>query len=147
MLRKFLLAPLALTLLPVAVALAADTPQEARHELMEDVGGAAKTIGQMLKGEAPFDAAQAMAALQVWADAVEPFGTLFPEGSESGYDTEARETIWTDRAGFEERLAAFGESAAAALAANPQTLEELQPAAGAVFKNCKACHESYRIDD
>jgi cytochrome c556 len=144
MLRKVLFA---LVLLPAAVALAADSPQEARHELMKDVGGAAKTIGQMLKGEAPFDAEQAAAALQVWADAPEPFGDLFPDGSETGYDTEAKATIWTDRAGFEEKLAAFQEKANAAVAADPQTLEELQPVAGAVFKVCKACHESYRIDD
>ncbi|MEJ2383592.1 MAG: cytochrome c [Xanthomonadales bacterium] len=147
MVRKVLLATLALALFPVAVAAAGDSPQEARHDLMEDVGGAAKTIGKMLKEEAPFDAAQAMEALQVWADAAEPFGTLFPEGSETGYDTEARSTIWTDRAGFEEALAAFKEKADAAVAANPQTLAELQPAAGPVFKTCKACHESYRVDD
>ena len=144
MLRKVLFA---LVLFPAAVALAADSPQETRHELMKDVGGAAKTIGQMLKGEAPFDADKAAAALQVWAEAPGPFGDLFPEGSETGYDTEAKATIWTDRAGFEEKLAAFQEKANAAVAASPQTLEELQPAAGAVFKTCKSCHESYRIDD
>jgi cytochrome c556 len=147
MLRKMLFAPLAIAVFPFAVALAGDSPQEARHELMEDVGGAAKTIGQMLKGEAPFDAAAAQEALQIWADSAEPFGDMFPEGSETGFDTEAKSTIWTDRAGFDEQLAAFGEAAAAAVAASPQTLEELQPAAGPVFKVCKSCHESYRVDD
>ena len=145
--RKYLVPTFALILLPAAVALAGDAPQKVRHELMEDVGSAAKTIGTMLKEEAPFDAAQAMAALQVWADSAEPFGELFPEGSDTGFDTEAKSTIWTDRAGFEQALAEFKQQADAAVAANPQTLEELQPAAGAVFKTCKACHEGYRVDD
>ena len=147
MLRKYLLPAIVLAIVPAAIALAGDSPQEARHELMEDVGSAAKTIGTMLKEEAPFDAAQAMAALQVWADAAEPFGELFPEGSESGFDTEAKSTIWTDRAGFDKALAEFKQQADAAVAANPQTLAELQPAAGAVFKTCKSCHEGYRVDD
>ena len=68
--------------LPVA---AGDSPQEARHELMEDVGGAAKKIGKMMKGEAPFDAAVANASLATWAESAEPFGDLFPEGSDSVY--------------------------------------------------------------
>ena len=147
MLKKYLFPTLALAVIPAAVALAGDSPQEARHDLMEDVGGAAKTIGKMLKEEAPFDAAQAMEALQVWADSAEPFGDMFPKGSETGFDTEAKSTIWSDRAGFEQALAAFKEKAEAAVAANPQTLAELQPAAGPVFKTCKGCHESYRVDD
>ena len=51
------------------LAVAAETPQEQRHELMEDVGGGAKTIGKMLEEENPFDAGAAMTALQTWAAA------------------------------------------------------------------------------
>lgn len=147
MLRKTLSQVLVLVFFPAAVAMAGDTPQERRHELMEDVGGAAKTIGKMLKEEAPFDAMTAMEALEVWAGAAEPFGEMFPEGSETGFETEAKSTIWTDRAGFEQALGEFKSAADAAVAANPQTLAELQPAAGPVFKACKGCHESYRVDD
>jgi cytochrome c556 len=130
-----------------ASLLALESVQEQRHDLMEGVGDAAKTIGKMLKGEAPFDADAANEALQTWADAPEPFGLLFPDGSESGYDTEAKSTIWTDRKGFNEQLALFDEKASAAVAARPKTLEELNAAAGPVFKVCKACHEEYRVDD
>lgn len=146
--RIFRLVLLAVVLsVPTSFALAADTPQETRHELMEEVGGAAKNIGKMLKGEAPFDAELAAESLAVWSDAAGVFGDMFPEGSESGYETEARETIWSDRAGFDEQLALFAKATAAAVAVAPQTLEELKPAAGAVFKVCKSCHESYRIED
>ncbi len=147
MLRSALILAALLAFVPALSVMAGDTPQEARHELMEDVGGAAKNIGKMLKGEAPFDAALANEGLRTWADAAATFGDLFPEGSESGYDTEAKATIWTDRAGFDEQLAMFAEASDAAVAANPQSLEALKPAAGAVFKTCKSCHEGYRVDD
>jgi cytochrome c556 len=127
--------------------LAGDSPQEQRHELMEDVGGAAKAVGEMLKEERPFDAAVAMESLQTWAEAAAVFGDLFPEGSESGYDTEAKATIWTDRAGFDASLAEFAEAVDAAIAAEPQDLEALNAAAGPAFKKCKACHEDYRVED
>lgn len=147
MLRSVLILTALVAFVPAVTALAEEAPQEVRHELMEDVGGAAKSIGKMLKGEAPFDAAIANESLQTWAKASATFGDLFPEGSESGYDTEAKATIWTDRAGFDEQVALFAEKANAAVAANPQSLDELKPAAGSVFKSCKSCHESYRVDD
>ena len=134
-------------LLPSLAAVAGDSPQEKRHEMMENVGGAAKKIGGMMKGEVAFDADVANAALAVWDDVAGTYGELFPEGSESGYGTEAAPAIWTDRAGFEEQLAKFVDAAGAAVAANPQDLEALKAAAGPVFKVCKSCHETYRIDD
>ena len=143
---KALIASLFLVL-PVLPALAGDSPQEQRHELMEDVGGAAKKIGRMMKGETGFDAVVANEALAVWAGSAEPFGQLFPEGSESGFDTEAKATIWSDRAGFDAQLALFSEKTTAAVAAKPQDLDALKAAAGPVFKVCKSCHEDYRIDD
>ena len=126
---------------------AADSPQEVRHEIMEDVGDAAKPVGKMLKGEQEFDAAVVTKSLQVWSNAAIEFGDLFPEGSETGYDTEAKETIWTDRAGFNEHNVVFADAVNAAIEANPQDLEALKAAAGPIFKACKSCHEDYRVED
>lgn len=134
-------------LVPAMPAMAGDSPQEARHEMMEDVGGAAKKIGKMMKGESEFDAAVANAGLQTWAESAKTFGELFPEGSETGFDTEAKAAIWSDRAGFDEQLAMFAEKADAAVAAAPQDLAALKAAAGPVFKTCKSCHESYRVEN
>jgi len=133
-------------LLAMQVAIAAASPQEQRHELMEGVGKAAKTIGGMLQGETAFDAAAAISALQTWDKASGTFGELFPAGSESGYDTEAKANIWTDREGFNAALNDWAEAVDAAVAANPQDLESLNAAAGGVFKKCKACHEEYRVE-
>jgi cytochrome c556 len=74
------------------------------------------------------------------------FGDLFPAGSDSE-DDRALPAIWTERAGFDSALQEWAEAVDAAVAANPQTLEELQAAAGPVFKKCKACHEHYRAEE
>jgi cytochrome c556 len=130
-------------LLPASLAMAAASPQEERHELMEGVGEGAKVIGSMLEGERPFDAAAAMEALQTWDHASGVFGDLFPAGSDSA-DDRALPSVWEERAGFDVALQNWAEAVDGAIAADPQTLEDLQAAAGPVFKKCKACHEDYR---
>jgi cytochrome c556 len=128
-------------------AQASESVQEQRHELMESSKTAAKTIGGMLKGEQEFNAAMAMESFGTWDHIAGTFGDLFPEGSETGHDTEAKESIWTDRDGFNAELAAFSEAVTAAIEADPQDLEALKTAAGPVFKACKSCHEGYRVEE
>ena len=145
MFKKFAL--IALPLLFITnIALAGDDPILTRQALMEDTRDAAKVIGGMLKGEQEFDAEAAMAALKVWQKTATEAGDLFPEGSESGHDTEAKETVWTDRDGFNQKMADFGTAVDAAISANPDSLEALKGAAGPVFKTCKGCHEGYRVE-
>jgi len=144
---RFLVMICALSFLfPVSQLLAGESPQEQRHELMEDSKEAAKPVGGMLKGEVPFDAATAMASFKTWAEIASAFGDLFPAGTETGYDTQAKKEVWTNRAGFDDELNKFSQAANAAVAANPQNLDELKAAAGPVFKSCKGCHEGYRVD-
>lgn len=121
-------------------------PIQARQALMEDTRDAAKVIGGMLKGEQPFDAEAALQALKVWKTTATEAGDLFPEGSGVGHDTEAKVTIWTDRDGFDEKLASFGTRVDAAVAANPDSLDALKNVAGPVFQACKSCHEGYRVE-
>ena len=124
-----------------------DDPIAARQEIMKGVRGGAKDVGGMLRGEAEFDAAVAMQAFETWRDAAAEFGGLFPKGSETGGDTEALETIWTDRAGFDQALADFAAAVDGAIVAAPADLQALKGAAGPVFQACKGCHETYRADD
>ena len=126
--------------------LAGDDPRHERHELMEGVGDAAKPIGKMLKGERDFDADVVMASLKTFDEAAAQFGELFPAGSDTG-DTEAAPAIWEDRAGFDKALATWSDAVDAAIAANPQTVEETKSVAGPIFNACKACHDDYRIED
>lgn len=125
----------------------AEGAQQERHELMEDVGKAAKVIGGMLKGETDYDAEAAMKSLQVFQDASGKFGDLFPEGTESGGGTEAAPAIWEDRDGFNAALQQWADATAAAIEAAPQTREAAGPVFNPVFKACKNCHDNYRLDD
>jgi cytochrome c556 len=127
--------------------LADNDPRVVRHELMEDVGDAAKVVGAMLKGEREFDAAAAAGSLATFGDVAAKFGGLFPAGTETGGDTEAAPAIWEDRAGFDAALKDWADATAAAVAAAPATLEDAKPVLGAVFKTCKGCHDTYRIED
>lgn len=138
--------PLVALLAFVSGALAADSPQQERQERMKEVGKAAKPIGLMFRGEAPFDAEVVLTSLQVFHDASMGFADLFPAGSETGEDTEAAPAIWEDREGFEAALGKMRSASQAAIDANPQTLEEAKPVVGPVFNTCKGCHDDYRIE-
>mgnify|MGYP001818210452 FL=1 len=108
---------LAIVTLPVV---ASDDPVHERHEMMEDVKDGAGAIGGMIKGEKEFDQVVAMDALLVWQKAAEEFGGLFPEGTYTGDPETAREEVWSDREGFDELLAEFGQKVNHAIEANPQ---------------------------
>lgn len=147
--RKIFLAlslAFSVAVIPLAVA-EGDDPRHERHELMEDVGKAAKPVGKMLKGELEYDGETIMKSLQTWHDVSMQFGDLFPAGSETGMDTEAAPAIWEDRAGFEEALGKWRMAVEAAIDAEPMTLEAAKPAVGPIFQTCKGCHDTYRIED
>ncbi len=121
-------------------------PIEQRQELMKNTREALKPLMGMRKGEIPFDAATVGDSLATFADAAEHFGALFPEGSETGHDTEAKSTIWSDRAGFDEKLEDFGTTVAAVQASSPGSLDELNASLKDILGTCKGCHDGYRVD-
>jgi len=143
---KFVLSVSLSAVLVAGAAFAGDDPILARQQLMEETRDAAKVIGGMLKGQAPFDAAAAMSAFEVWQNTAAKAGDLFPEGSDTGHDTEATQFIWTDRDGFNQAMEDFATRVDAAIAAGPESLDALKVVAGPVFQACKGCHEGYRIE-
>lgn len=130
-----------------SLTVAADDPRHERHELMEDVGDAAKPVGAMLKGERDYDWSVVMESLKTFEKVSMRFGELFPAGTETGEGTEAAPAIWDDREGFEEALADWRTATLEALAAQPETLDAAKPLLGSVFNQCKNCHDGYRIED
>ena len=128
-----------------APAIAADEPQVVRQEMMKKVGGATGAMAKMVKGESDFDAAAVLAALTTMSEVAGSFGEYFPEGSETGFETEAAPAIWSDRAGFDEQIAAFKADADAGIAAAPADLDGLKAVFGPLTKNCGTCHETYRL--
>ncbi|MES2058711.1 MAG: cytochrome c [Pseudomonadota bacterium] len=89
---------------------------------------------------------QAFAArsLANWAKALPG---MFPPGSNVA-PTEALPNVWTDRAGFDAKAAAYAE-AAGKLAALAKAGDKPGFAAqwGEVGKTCGGCHDTYRKDD
>ena len=142
---QWLPATLILALLAgLAVANPSD-PIAERKRLMENTKDALGPMIGMAKEEAPFDAATGMAGLATMQTTAEQAGALFPAGSETGGDTEAKSTIWTDRAGFDQAMADFAAAVTAAQQAAPQSVDELKPVLNGVLKTCKGCHDGYRM--
>lgn len=142
---RFALALALALVLPAGALIARESPIEQRQELMKMNGRSAKTAGDMVKGEVPYDADAAAEAMRTIVADMEEFPTLFPEGTETGFETEAKATIWTDRDGFEAAAAKLREEAEAAAAAAEAGLEAFQVAFNQAAQNCRACHEEYRV--
>lgn len=83
-----------------ALAQDAAAVYEARHDLMEENGKALRAIRDMIRGDAPYDAATVRAhAETIAANAGSTMTALFPEGSLTP-DSEALPAIWEDWPAF-----------------------------------------------
>lgn len=135
----------ALGLAPMAVIAQGD-PIAERQQIMKDVGGATRTGVQMVRGERPFDLEAARSAFAVYVDASERMPELFPEGTETGGDTEAAPAIWEDKARFVALFEEWGAASAAGIAAtaDPTTF---QAAFGTATQSCRTCHTDFRLDN
>ena len=136
-------------LLAVAAGAQATEPEnyiQYRQQVMKAIGGHMGASSQILRGRvSPPGAlamhAQALSALN--ADLV----PLFPEGSDFG-ETRARDTTWSDRAGFQKAAdEAKAATAAFAEAAASGDLAAAGEAHRRVGQSCKGCHEDYRLKD
>ena len=128
------------------IAVAGDDPRVVRSETMKGVREAVKPLGGMMRGDVAFDADTVTKSLATFNEAASTFGSLFPEGSDTGMDTEAAPAIWTDREGFDAALARFASAVENAQAAAPTSLDEAKPVLGPVLQACKGCHDNYRIE-
>ena len=120
-------------------------PQEARQASMKKVGGAIGLLSGMAKGEAPFDAAAAQAAFATMNTAAKEYVSLFPVGSETGFETEASPEIWKNMDDFNAKVAKFEADTGAAAAMTFADAAAVGAAIGPVAANCGACHQLYRV--
>jgi cytochrome c556 len=117
---------------------------EALRKHAMGMNGAAAGLGAaMLKGEAPFDARVAQSVFVIMHASASGFGLMFPEAAPPAA-TGAKETVWTDRAGFEAAVNKFIADTNAAVAAKVADQAAFAAQFGAVTANCKSCHESYK---
>ena len=142
--RSFFLAVSSVALLTAGVA-HADAIAD-RQAIMKDMGRSVGQLAPMVKGDKPFDAAAALAALEkIDADAKKfDVDTLFPAGSDQG-GTEASPKIWENKDNFVKHVERFRSDAAAALAAKPADLNALKLAFQQVAANYGSCHQAYRV--
>lgn len=120
-------------------------PTKQRQENMKQIGKAMGVVGKMAKGEAEFDSDAALAAFVSMKEGFAGFAGLFPEGSETGDDTEASPKIFSDRAGFEAKTKDFDTALDTVTKAAPADLAALQASVGLAGQNCGACHKAYRV--
>ena len=128
-----------------AVALT-DDPVTTRQKLMQANGGAAGLASAMVKGEIPFNADAAEAALRTMNAVAYSYGDYFPEGSDQG-DTRASPEIWANMEEFQQYLADFQADTDAARESEPQTAEALGAAMMEIGANCQQCHEEFREEE
>ncbi|MEI2418021.1 cytochrome c [Orrella sp. JC864] len=99
-------------------------------------------MGPVAKGQAPYDAEQIKANVQLLQTlAALPWGAFGP-GTEGGG---ARAEVWSDEQGFLKAQQRFVQSVdKLAQAAATGELVNVRAAFGDVGASCKACHDSYR---
>lgn len=117
-------------------------PSADRQAMMKNVGAATGVGGKMMKGELDFDPVAAQLIFGTMNAAASGFGYLFPEGSETGNETEASPKIWDDKAGFEAAVAKFVADTSSLKITD---MDSFKAAFGAVTKNCGSCHEAFRV--
>ena len=128
-----------------SLAMAQDNPIKQRQAIMEENGKSTKLASQMLKGETPYDAAAASEAMKAISGSMDKFVKLFPEGSAEG--SSAKPEIWQDKADFDSFAEETKKASAAAANAAANGLETFLAAFMQVGKNCKGCHEKYRVPE
>jgi cytochrome c556 len=117
-------------------------PIHDRHELMEDVGGAAKKIGGALKSG---DFAPVPAAADEIHALAGKASALFPEGS-THPNSRALPEIWQKWDEFDKIMKEM-EATAAALATAAREGGDVGAAANAMFGSCKSCHDQFRAPE
>lgn len=121
----------------------AQDPVSERREAMKQLGAQQRAIVQMIRGDVPFDAAKAQAALGTIADVASKAPDLFATKAITG-DSSASPKIWEDMDGFKAGFTQL-ETAAKSAQAAVTDVASLKAELPAVVKNCAACHEAYRV--
>ncbi len=129
----------------IGAVVAQSNPIAARMALMKANNDNARTVGEMIRGQAPFDAAKVEAAFAQWADTAQKLPGLFPDDSKTGDKTRAAPKIWQAKADFDAKAAAFAKAVADNRAKSVASLDGLKASYPAVSKACSNCHEDYRL--
>jgi cytochrome c556 len=117
-------------------------PIRQRQDLMKNNQEQVRALTGMARGQAPFNAATAQAALQRIEQNARQIPALFPAGSQQG-KTAALPVIWERKSDFDAHAAKLEQDAKATQAGITDQVS-LQAAVQRVGQNCGGCHETYR---
>lgn len=122
---------------------------EVRKAVFTLIGNNFKPIGETLQGKTQYDAAEIQKRAARVAFLADFIGDSFPEVSNTGLpDSKAKPEIWSDRAGFDKKIADFREHAAALVKTSTRektASDAFKTAAAALGQDCKGCHEAYKV--
>ncbi len=102
-----------------------------------------RVILPMIKGEKPFDQAEAVNSFKAVAESTAKLKTLWPDDSKTGGETRALPKIWETNKDFMEWI---DQTVADSNAVQP-TVKDLASLKGAfdkVNESCNGCHKDYR---
>jgi cytochrome c556 len=114
---------------------------------MRASGAAMKAVVPLARGDAAWNAAAPVPALESLLASARNTPAMFPAGSgpESGLKTRALATIWTRRAEFEASAKSLADAAEAMLAAARANDEAgFKRGFAALSRPCASCHETFR---
>jgi len=121
---------------------------ETRKAVLTLIGANFRPLGDILKGAAPYDAADTQKRLARLALLSDYLKEGFPDSSNLGDpETKAKAEIWGNRADFDKKLNDFQSHVAALVQVNAtdkSASDAFKTAVGAVAQDCKGCHETYR---
>ncbi len=135
----------AFVVLGAGAVIAQSDPIATRKGLMKENEENAVAVVRMMRGQVPFDVAKVDAAFAQWADTAQKLPSLFPDNSKSGQKTRAAPKIWTSKADFDSKAAAFGKVVADNRDKAKGSVEGLRAAIPSVGNACDACHKDYRL--
>lgn len=141
--------PIALSAILAATALAWAGPVEDREALMKERGQSVGVLSKMAKGETPFDAAGALAALERLKENgdktdIDVLWAADARGN-TGDSPESSPKIWDDMAGYKAEEEKYEAAVAAAITAAPADAAALGAVLGPIGQSCGSCHENYRV--
>lgn len=114
----------------------------ARMDAMSSIGAQVKVLGQMAKGEKPFDKQAAQKAAAQIAKHASDTPALF-KANESDPKSEAKPEIWENFQDFTKKSEDLADIAGE-LSNSLSTKGDLTSALRRLGANCKSCHTDYR---
>jgi cytochrome c556 len=122
---------------------------DARKAVFTLVANNFRPLGEVVKGNVPFDAAEVQKRAARVAFLAQLLDETFPDASNVGEpDSKAKGEVWSDRAGFDKKLKEFQSHAATLVqvsATEKGTTDGFRAAVATVGQDCKGCHETYKI--